>query len=48
METGGRVIHEEEGPLGTTTNNQAEYAAIVKLLEYLYSNKGWHKARILV
>ena len=46
--SGGEVLHEEGGPLDIITNNQAEYAAMLRLLEYMYSQAMIREAKILI
>ncbi len=46
----GVILHQEGQTLGTTTNNIAEYTAVIKALEYVqanYSRKGPHQIKVL-
>lgn len=47
---GGPILHEEGEQIGVTTNNVAEYTAVVKALEYIirkYFRKAPHKIEVV-
>jgi len=47
---GGAIVHEEGKLIGVTTNNVAEYTAVVKALEYIikrFFRKAPHKVEIV-
>lgn len=47
---GGAIVHQEGKLIGVTTNNVAEYTAVVKALEYIvnrFFKKAPHKAEIV-
>jgi ribonuclease HI len=47
---GGAILHEEGEQIGHTTNNVAEYTAVIKALEYIaskFSRKAPHKIEIV-
>lgn len=44
----GQIIKEDSGFLGTTTNNVAEYTAVLKAFEYLVENFPQGNLKILV
>lgn len=47
---GGAILHEEGEQIGVTTNNVAEYTAVIKALEYIagkFSLKAPHKIEII-
>lgn len=47
---GGAILHEEGEQIGITTNNVAEYTAVVKALEYIagkFSRKAPHKIEVI-
>ena len=47
---GGAIVHQEGEKIGLTTNNVAEYTAVVKALEYLvkrFFRKAPHKVEVV-
>jgi|CXWK01.1.fsa_nt_gi ribonuclease HI len=47
---GGAIVHQEGERIGITTNNVAEYTAVVKALEYIskrFSRKAPHKVEVV-
>lgn len=47
---GGAIVHQEGELIGVTTNNVAEYTAVVKALEYIvnrFSKKAPHQAEVV-
>lgn len=47
---GGEILHQEGAKIGSSTNNTAEYIAVLKSLEYIknhYLQKGPHQIEIV-
>lgn len=47
---GGAILHQEGEKIGITTNNVAEYTAVIKALEYIikrYFRKAPHKVEVV-